>query len=53
MKIIQTHLDCRATAALIDSIADDLSQADKPISDLLSDLEITSDEPKDQPPSSD
>jgi hypothetical protein len=32
---IETQLDCRATAALRSTIADDLSKPDKPIDDLL------------------
>lgn len=32
---IETQLDCRATAALRSTIADDLSKPDKPISELL------------------
>jgi hypothetical protein len=32
---IETQLDCRATAALRNTIAEDLSKPDKPISDLL------------------
>jgi hypothetical protein len=32
---IETQLDCRATATLRSTIADDLSKPDKPISELL------------------
>ncbi len=33
---IESQLDCRATAALRSSIAEDLSKPDKPIADILS-----------------
>lgn len=36
---IETQLDCRATATLRSTIADDLSKPDKPISALLDNTE--------------
>lgn len=36
---IQTQLECRATASLQDSIAQDLSKPDKPLAEFLTDTE--------------
>lgn len=36
---IQTQLECRATASLQDSIAQDLSKPDKPLAELFTDTE--------------
>ena len=44
--IIETQLDCRATANLRSEIAEDLSKPDKPMNELLSEIV---DESKDQP----
>jgi hypothetical protein len=48
--IIETQLDCRATASLRSEIAEDLSQPDKPMSELLSETE---DESNNKPHNSD
>jgi hypothetical protein len=50
-QIIETQLDCRATAALNESVLADLSKPDLPMSDLLK--EDDSDESKDKPTVSD
>jgi hypothetical protein len=53
-QIIHTQLDCRATAHLHDSIANDLSMPDKPIASLLQETENKdTNESKDTPNNSD
>jgi hypothetical protein len=49
-QIIETQLDCRATAALNESVLADLSKPDLPMSDLLKEDD---DESKNKPPVSD
>lgn len=44
-KLIETQLDCRATASLSSEIAEDLSKPDKPMNELLSE---TKDDTKDE-----
>ena len=41
---IETQLECRATASLRSSIADDLSMPDKPMNDILSQEDAPTDE---------
>ena len=50
-QLIETQLDCRATAALNESVLADLSKPDLPIADLLK--EDHNDESKDQQSASD
>ena len=47
-RIIETQLDCWATAALNESVLADLSKPDLPIADLLNVKEDTTDESKNE-----
>lgn len=50
---IESQLDCRATAALRSTIAEDLSKPDKPITDILSTKDDDKDESENNHPASD
>ena len=50
---IESQLDCRATAALRSTIAEDLSKPDKPITDILSTKDDDKDESENNQPASD
>jgi hypothetical protein len=52
-QIIETQLDCRATAALNESVLADLSKPDLPIANLLNVKEDDTDESKDEQSASD
>lgn len=45
--IIETQLECRATASLRSEIAEDLSKPDRPITDILSKKDEDTDESDD------
>lgn len=45
--IIETQLECRATASLRSEIAEDLSKPDRPIADILSKKDEETDESDD------
>lgn len=50
---IESQLDCRATAQLRSTIAEDLSKPDKPINDILSKKDEEKDESENNQPTSD
>lgn len=50
---IESQLDCRATAQLRSTIAEDLSKPDKPITDILSTKDEDKDESENNQPTSD
>ena len=52
-EVIESHLECRATASLRGSIAEDLSKPDKPISTILSTEDNAKDESENKPQASD
>lgn len=52
-QLIETQLDCRATAALNNSVLADLSKPDLPMDQIISKEEEAEDESKDEQSASD